>query len=42
METAKSTDLKVSPQIKRVAIDAIYSICAHCKDKVAVDKEEIL
>jgi len=41
MDLAKNTDPK-NLQIKRVAIDALYSIGIHCQSKIAVHKQEIL
>lgn len=41
MDLCKSTDPK-AVLMKRVAIDAIYSIGIHCKDLIAHNKEDIL
>lgn len=41
MDIIKSNEPK-NIQIKRVSIDAIYSIAAHCSKQIAFQKDEIL
>ena len=41
IEEIKNSESK-SINIKRVAIDAIYSIGAHCQEQIVQNKEEIL
>lgn len=41
MDLIKTSDSK-SIQVKRAAIDAIYSIATHCKAQITYHKDEIL